>query len=139
MSEVLGAPVAGARQHYLKWNPATWVAYETCGLTHDASPGFTDRMGFRCGTCHDYPAFDLRGRRALALRVRPLHYMDTSFYAQERELPRVRASFGDLGRLAAEVRRFGGTLNLLWHNNFLNGREERAAYLEALSVAGGAW
>ena len=133
---LLGRPLAGARQHYLKWSPRTWSAYEAAGLAHDASVGFNDRMGFRCGTGRDYPAFCLEQRRELALQVRPLHFMDTSYYATEKELPKVRASFPELAAMAGRVRRHGGTLNLLWHNNFLNGRHERAAYLEALAAVG---
>ena len=136
LSAVLRKPVAGARQHYLKWRPRTWADYEAAGLAHDASVGFSDRMGFRCGTGDDFPAFDLERRQPLALQVRPLHFMDTSFYATEKELPKVRAAFAGLAEMAGRLRRHGGTLNLLWHNNFLNGREEQAAYLEALAAAG---
>ena len=136
LAAVLGRPVAGARQHYLKWQPRTWGDYEAAGLAHDASVGFSDRMGFRCGTGDDFPGFSLERRQALALQVRPLHFMDTSFYQTEKELPKVREALGGLAEMAGRVRRHGGTLNLLWHNNFLNGREEQAAYLEALAAAG---
>jgi len=115
----------GARQHYLRWeNPTTWRAYEEAGLAHDASLGFSARPGFRAGTCHEYPVFDLRARRELRLRERPLVLMDTP------TLDRVGLPEDELvaliDRLRGECRRVGGDFTVLWHNNWLvTGRQRR--------------
>ena len=67
----------GGRQHYLRWeNPETWRACEDAGLAHDSTLGFSAGSGFRTGACVDHPVFDLRARRALRLRERPLVVMD---------------------------------------------------------------
>src|SRR5438105_1699991 len=62
----------GGRQHFLRWAPPLWPAYERAGLAYDTSLSFADRPGFRAGICCEYPVFDLKGRRTLRLRERPL-------------------------------------------------------------------
>ena len=49
----------GGRMHYLRWEqPVTLRAWADAGLNYDATLGYADRPGFRCGTCHEYTAFD---------------------------------------------------------------------------------
>ena len=63
----------GGRQHYLQWcNPQTWRNWAQAGLDYDCTLGFSEAIGFRTGTCHEYPVFDLLARQPLALRERPV-------------------------------------------------------------------
>ena len=56
----------GGRQHFLRWeNPTTWRAWDSAGIHYDSSLGFHDAVGFRCGTCREYPTYDLIRRQAL--------------------------------------------------------------------------
>jgi hypothetical protein len=117
----------GGRQHYLRWeNPATWENWERAGLDYDSTVGFADRIGFRAGTCHEFPAFDLRERRALRLRERPLLVMDRTLFdymglgPQEAEQAVLE--------VARECRRARGTLTLLWHNSTLPTARQRRWY-----------
>ena len=58
----------GGRQHYLRFVvPETWRHYASAGLAYDATLAHADQPGFRCGTCYDFPAYDLEQRRALPL------------------------------------------------------------------------
>jgi hypothetical protein len=119
----------GGRQHYLRWEaPVTWQAYEDAELNYDATLSFADHIGFRCGTCYEYPAFNLRSRTPLKLRERPLvimecsaldkHYMNLPFdLAQE-----------ELGMLKENCRLFDGDFTLLWHNDRLVEHRERELY-----------
>ena len=51
----------GGRQHFLRWKaPDTWQGWEEAGLQYDSTLGYSDRPGFRCGTCYEYPVFNLR-------------------------------------------------------------------------------
>ncbi|HZH57698.1 MAG TPA: polysaccharide deacetylase family protein, partial [Burkholderiaceae bacterium] len=72
-------PEVGARMHYLRWStPATLHALTGAGLAYDATLGYAKQPGFRCGTCHEYPAFDPVAQRALPLRIRPLIVMEST-------------------------------------------------------------
>jgi hypothetical protein len=108
-----------------------WSAYEDAGLSHDASVGWAERPGFRAGICCEYPAFDLRSRRQLGVRERPLVAMEASLYQY--------LGLDDedvLGRLVAlreACGRYGGEFTLLWHNNRLERRGERRVYREILA------
>src|SRR5205823_9877981 len=60
----------GGRQRSLAGD--AWQSWADAGLAHDSSLGFAETPGFRCGTCHEYGAFDLRARRPLPVRERPV-------------------------------------------------------------------
>jgi hypothetical protein len=121
----------GGRQHFLRWeNPVTWRAWADAGLAYDSTLGFSEQPGFRCGTCREYPVFDLRARERLALRERPLVAMDVSVL-QHMGLGE-RAAGPVFARAREACRRVGGSFTLLWHNNHLASPRQRAAYLDAL-------
>ena len=123
----------GGRQHYLRWqNPATWANWEAAGLDYDSTLTFADHVGFRAGTCHEFRPFDLRARRRLRLRERPLIIMDATAL-DSMSISRDAAAALALD-LARQCRRHRGTLTLLWHNSRLQTARERRWY-EALIEA----
>lgn len=131
----VSAEVIEGRQHYLRWDPAgSWRAAVSAGLERDSTLGFADHSGFRCGTCREYPVFDLGTREVLPLRERPLVAMDVTLLSPlyegvcEDDLPQKVAS------LAATCRRFEGDFTLLWHNNDL-GRAKTAELFRQVIVA----
>jgi len=125
----------GSRQHYLRWeNPTTWQICDESGLDYDSTLGFADHVGFRCGTCHEFPVFNLRTRKALRLRERPLIVMDTTLLAPEYMGLGTEQALEWIERLSNTCRRFGGTFTLLWHNTNLSQSWQRKLYLEALEV-----
>lgn len=127
----------GVRQHYLRFeNPHTWRAQERAGLDYDSTLGYPELPGFRAGTCHEYPTFDLLSGRAMRLREQPLLVMDVTlleymrltgdrFWEQVRDVVRT-------------CRRHNGSAILLVHNNSLpvfgldHGFAERIADLATL-------
>jgi hypothetical protein len=123
----------GGRQHYLRWaNPGTWANWEAAGLDYDSTLTFADHVGFRAGTCHEFRPFDLRARRRLRLRERPLIIMDATAL-EYMGISRDAAAATALD-LARQCRRHRGTLTLLWHNSRLQTTRERRWY-EALIEA----
>ena len=120
----------GGRQHWLRWeNPTTWRNWEHAGLNYDATVGFEEQPGFRCGTCHPFPIFDLRARRRLRLVERPLHFMESTCFDRG-----VSASVAVARALAVyeTCKRHGGEFVMLWHNDALASRHRRAAYVDLL-------
>jgi hypothetical protein len=127
----------GGRQHYLRWeNPSTWANWEQAGLDYDSTVGFADKVGFRVGTCHEFPTFHVRERRTLRLRERPLLVMDRTLF-DYMQLSAEAAQDAVL-EVARECRRAAGTLTLLWHNSTLPMAKQRRWYealVEALTQA----
>ena len=108
--------VWGGRQHYLQWaNPDTWRNWDEAGLAYDCTLAFSEVVGFRTGTCREYPVFDLVTRRPLALRERPFQVMDVSLFGHMGLDP--DAAYAAVVDIARACRRFRGDLGILWHND----------------------
>jgi hypothetical protein len=135
--EGVGQEVWGGRQHYLQWaNPVTWRCWDEAGLDYDCTLAYSEAVGFRTGTCHEYPVFDLVGRRQLKLRERPFQVMDVSLFGHMRLRP--EAAFAAVVEVARACRRFRGDLGILWHNDEVlrTARQKRwyAELIEAVTV-----
>lgn len=109
----------GARMHYLRWSlPHTWRALMHAGLDFDASVGFADMPGFRCGTCHEYRAFDVLSGQPIDLSVKPLVAMDVTVMAEKYlGLGTSQQAHALLRELRERCREVGGEFSLLWHNS----------------------
>lgn len=119
LREVSPLPVVGGRQHYLRFSvPRTWQMWEAAGLREDSTLGYPEAEGFRCGICHDYPAFDSVQRKMLALREKPLIAMDVTLALYRRYTPAQASE--RLALLRKEVEKHGGDFTLLWHNSSWN-------------------
>lgn len=112
--ELLGNRHVGGRQDFLRWKPATWVAWEAAGLAYDASVGFADRIGFRAGTAHAYHPWLLSENREARLLEIPIVAMDSTLRGYMK-----LESDEALAALRACVERcrlVGGIFHLVWHN-----------------------
>jgi hypothetical protein len=119
----------GGRQHYLRWEaPITWRLWADAGIDYDSSVGYADIPGFRCGTSREFSVFDVRERRRLALRERPLVAMDVSFTSREYLALDVEKSAERLMQLIDQCRMYDGDFTLLWHNDRLVYPEDRRLY-----------
>jgi peptidoglycan/xylan/chitin deacetylase (PgdA/CDA1 family) len=119
----------GGRQHYLRFAaPETWRGYASAGLSYDATLAHADQPGFRCGTCYDFPVYDLEQRRTLPLRERPLTVMELTLLDREYLGLAAEEAYQRIARLAAICRRFKGRFSLLWHNNALLTRTRQRLY-----------
>jgi hypothetical protein len=107
----------GGRQHYLRWEaPTTWEAYAQAGLAYDSTLGYADYAGFRCGTCYEFPVFNLRTRQALTLRERPLVVMECSLWNSAYMALSLERALEVAGTLSDTCRSYRGDFTLLWHN-----------------------
>jgi hypothetical protein len=111
----LNIEAVGGRQHYLRWdNPVTWRAWEGAGLAYDATLGFADQVGFRCGTAREFPVFDLVESRKLKLRERPLAIMDATMMDYMKLGPNEMVN--QLRSLWATIKSIGGVMEVVIHN-----------------------
>lgn len=125
----------GSRQHYLRWStPETARHLEAAGIAYDTTLGYADHAGFRCGTCHEYPMFDVERQQILNLRQRPLILMEASVLSQRY----MNMGYSDdtldyMKRLKATCHEHGGTFTLLWHNSHLRTENDRRFYQELIA------
>jgi peptidoglycan/xylan/chitin deacetylase (PgdA/CDA1 family) len=123
----------GGRMHYLRWEqPTTLRAWADADMTYDSTLGYADRPGFRCGTCHEYPAFDPIAQEPLSLRIRPLIVMEgTIISPQYLGLGQTKA-FRKITKLKKYCEKMNGQFTLLWHNSEFLFDENRDTYSEIL-------
>lgn len=124
----------GGRQHFLRWQaPETWQHWENAGLSYDSSLGYSDLPGFRSGVCYEYPVFNLRTRKALQLRERPLVVMEQAVLGPGlgRDTTPEQA-FETIRHYYEECARYNGDFTLLWHNSHLVHAAERKFYSRCL-------
>ena len=130
-AEGIAADAVGSRQHFLRFSvPQTWRNLAEAGIAYDATLGFSEDVGFRAGTCHEYPVFDLERRTRLPLREQPLVVMEGAV------LDRLQLGHDAAARTIADLRatcaRYGGTFTLLWHNSRLVHRDDLRLYREVV-------
>jgi hypothetical protein len=111
---ILGEKRLGGRQDYLRWEPGTWMEWESLGLAYDASVGYADHVGFRAGTCHPYRPWLLSEEREADLLEIPLMAMDVTLLGYMKLTP--DEALAKLRDCIARCRAVGGVFSLLWHN-----------------------
>ena len=108
--------IFSGRQHFLRWeNPITWRFYEQAGLFYDFTLNFHEHEGFRCGTCYDYPVYDLIKRKKLNLREIPLIIMDGNL--KDYQKLSLEEAINRALMLKQRVRKYNGLFTILWHNS----------------------
>jgi len=129
-------PLNGGRQHYLRWRtPVTFRNLKAAGMIYDSTLGFTDRVGFRCSTCYEYPAFDIVKGEPVGIVERPLVAMEFAAIADRYQgLGISENTFQLLAKLKQTCKRFSGDFTLLWHNSMLIDAASREFYTALLDA-----
>jgi len=111
----------GGRQHFLRWRtPETFQNWQDAGFDYDSTLGYADAAGFRCGTCHQFPAFNIKTGQTLRVIERPLVAMEgTVMGPGYQNLGATEAAFAHFKALKDICRYYDGEFTLLWHNNRL--------------------
>lgn len=124
----------GGRMHYLRWEqPTTMRAWAGAGMAYDSTLGYADRPGFRCGTCHEYPAFEPVAQEQLSLRIRPLVVMEgTVIDSAYLGLGVTVAAQEKMRLLKKRCQHVNGTFSLLWHNSHFKSDKEMTLYKNIL-------
>lgn len=123
----------GGRQHYLRWEaPITWRSWAEAGLAYDSTVGYADYAGFRCGTCREYPVFDLATRAELTLRERPLLAMEATLIEKEYMGLSHDAAYALASTLRNICQSLDGDFTFLWHNSRLLRLEDLELYKRVL-------
>jgi hypothetical protein len=125
-------PLESSRQHYLRWDSSiTPHLLNKTGLKYDTTLTHAEVAGFRCGTCYEFPMYDLKNRQELSIIQKPLIVMECSVLDYLGLSPEQGKSF--VITLAQQCKKFNGTFSLLWHNSELDEKWKKRLYLEILS------
>jgi len=126
LEALVGAPCDGGRQHYLRFEaPVTWLDWDRAGFSYDATLGYAEADGFRCGTCWPFRVFDLKNNAALSLEERPFVSMDVTLRSYLERTPNQADDI--LMAWAERCRAVGGIFSIIWHNDmFIRERRDWA-------------
>lgn len=123
LEKVAGEQISRSRQHFLRWKlPDTLRQLEQLGIREEHSLGFSDRVGFRAGTCTPFPWYDLEKDQETGLMLHPFAAMDSALHDRMKLEPEAAAN--EMLRMANEVRAVQGTFISVWHDRFLSGHGE---------------
>lgn len=128
--EKIDQKVIGGRQHFLRWDvkhtPHIW---DKVGLVYDTSLSFADKAGFRCGICYEFSMYDIKNRRKLLLKQKPLIIMECSIIASRYEgMGYSEESLKRFIYFKEVTRKFNGTFTLLWHNSHFENERDKYFY-----------
>jgi len=126
----------GSRQHYLRWStPETAKHLEAAGISYDTTLGYADHAGFRCGTCHEYPMFDIQEQKILNIRQRPLILMEASVLGKNyMNMGYTQEALDYMKTLKAVCQQHAGNFTLLWHNSSFRNEEDKIFYQELINA-----
>ncbi|MBP7514100.1 MAG: polysaccharide deacetylase family protein [Flavobacteriales bacterium] len=126
-----GRSIVLSRQHFLRWRmPDTFRALLANGVIEDHSIGFSDRVGFRAGTCTPFPWYDLERDEETPLMLHPFAVMDSALANRTGE--GLQKAIGEMKHMSDAVREVKGTFVSVWHDRFLSGHEEFKGGPEAM-------
>jgi len=135
LESVLGRPVIGYRNHYLRFRvPETWEHLSRTGFSYDATFGYADCVGFRNGMCHPFRPYNLQTGHEIDILEIPLAVMDGTL-DQYMRLDAGRA-WEIVRHLIDATERCHGVFTLLWHNTYMVG-ERLKFYEKILRYCGG--
>ena len=98
-------------------------------MTYDSTLSYADHAGFRCGTCHEYPAFDPASGTCFNLRIRPLIAMEGTVIGKGyMGLGLTASALEKFSQLKKACRNVEGKFTLLWHHSGFASQREREMY-----------
>ena len=111
--------VFGSRQHFLRWKtPETAENLALNKIDQDSSLGYADHVGFRSGTCFQYPMFNPITDRRINLLQIPLVLMDVSVIdSKYMNLDGNLECKKKVTSLLRKINLLGGNCSVLWHNS----------------------
>lgn len=108
------------RQHYLQLSAkSTFGMLDDASIVTDSSLYYSDCIGFRSGSCYDYPLFDLKDCCKLNIVEQTLCFMDRSALNLSNRTEAMR----QVCEVIDNTKQYGGHFVLLWHNSNFNTSE----------------
>lgn len=113
--------VFASRQHFLRiFLPTTYNNLIALGINEDYSMGYSDRIGFRAGTCTPFNFYNLKEERVIDLKIFPFQTMDFTLCSRMKLAP--LEAYEEIMTLVYKVKAVNGTFISIWHNEYLSGQ-----------------
>ena len=120
LKDIIDTENFGVRNHYLRIKvPESLRLFEKANLTHDSSLGYSQRYGYRAGTCYPYYLFDVLENRKLTIKEYPLMIMDAAIIEYYPELDKPQKVLDAIKKHVDIISFYKGTFVFLIHNNSL--------------------
>jgi len=111
-----------SRFHYLRFSfPKSFQILNELSIEKDYSMGYTDRTGFRAGTCTPFYFYDLEKEKSTKLKLVPFSYMDGVLKDQLKYS--IQASIRAIKELKNSVKNVNGQFTSIWHNESLSNQD----------------
>ncbi|MGD8117117.1 polysaccharide deacetylase family protein [Vibrio sp. TRT 29B02] len=132
--EAIEQSVLGGRMHFLRWDSkVTPKLWEDHGFDYDSTLSFADSSGFRCGTSHPFPMYDLLNRKPLNVIQRPLINMECTIIAPRYEgLGYTDKTLSRFELFKDKVEKHKGEYVLLWHNTHFGYQADKDIYTKLI-------
>lgn len=118
VEEWLEKPITNNRWHFLHTTQLnSFSTLEKVGITDDFSMAYPDMPGFRMGTSRPFYWINPYTKQVTQLKIHPLLIMDVSLSNPEYLHLNESEAYQVCLQLIHEVEKYGGEINLLWHNN----------------------
>lgn len=131
LQNAISKSVGKSRQHFLRFAvPFTWRFLEESGIEEDSTLGYAEEPGFRCGTSHAFPVFDILERKVLSLMEQPLLVMDVSLKLYKKLTPEDAIEVCE--KIKTECLKHNGRFTFIWHNSNLSHIDEWIAWQPVL-------
>lgn len=112
-----GVSVYEGRQHYLRFSvPHTWQIWDDNNMNFDSTMGFSQLVGFRCGTGNEFPVFNVLTGTELRLREKPLIIMDSAL-KKIKEIDKIHSA---VSILKSSAERYNTPLTIIFHNHIMD-------------------
>lgn len=132
--EAIEQPMLGGRMHFLRWDSkVTPKLWDDNGFNYDSTLSFADKSGFRCGTSHPFPMYDLINRKPLKVIQRPLINMECTIIAPRYEnLGYTNETLARFVCFKDKVKKYQGEYVLLWHNTHFENKADEDIYTKII-------
>jgi hypothetical protein len=111
-----------SRFHYIRFSfPKSFQILSELSIEKDYSMGYTDRIGFRAGTCTPFYFYDLEKENSTKLKLVPYSYMDGVLKDQLKYS--TQASIRAIKELKNSVKNVNGQFTTIWHNESLSNQD----------------
>ena len=122
LKAIVEAKVNSSRFHYLRFAfPFSYQNLVDSGIKEDYSMGYSDRIGFRAGTCTPFYFYDLENEISSDLKIIPFVYMDGAL--KDRQNLSIDQAIIDIQKIKKEVQGINGQFTAVWHNESFSDKD----------------
>lgn len=128
LMRLTGRSVVNTRYHFLRWDvPDSLRRLSRLPEHHqEHTLGFSDRAGFRAGTCTPFPWYDLDEEKETGVMLHPFTAMDSALIEKQGMGPDEVVS--TMNAMSDLVRAVNGKFISVWHDRYLSGHREFAPW-----------